>query len=97
MPHAMSNFAAAVLESTIYTIGGYNGLGRVGRVERFDIASRMWYRARSIAESGSASAACIVEDVAMPASWPPCAVITNLWHVCEKGTNGPQHVTTLRN
>ncbi|KAH7973006.1 hypothetical protein HPB52_020148 [Rhipicephalus sanguineus] len=69
MPHAKSNFAAVVLDGCIYTIGGFNGMTTVQLVERYDIAARRWFTAPQISTNCSASAACVVRDVADPASW----------------------------
>ncbi|KAH7941553.1 hypothetical protein HPB49_014881 [Dermacentor silvarum] len=66
MPHTKSNFAAVVLEGCIYAIGGFNGKTTVPLVERYDIAARKWYMAPGIGMNCSASAACIVHDVANP-------------------------------
>ncbi|XP_075732644.1 uncharacterized protein LOC119187549 [Rhipicephalus microplus] len=66
MPHAKNSFAAVVLDGCIYVIGGYNGMRMVQLVERYDIANRQWFAAPQISTNCSASAACVVEDVADP-------------------------------
>ncbi|KAL3203327.1 hypothetical protein MRX96_041943, partial [Rhipicephalus microplus] len=66
MPHAKSNFAAVVLDGCIYVIGGFNGVTTVKLVERYDIGSRRWFTAPQLSTDCSASAACVVEDVADP-------------------------------
>ncbi|KAL1436835.1 hypothetical protein MTO96_049374 [Rhipicephalus appendiculatus] len=69
MPHGKSNFAAVVLDGCIYTIGGFNGTTTVRLVEGYDIATRKWFTAPQIPINCSASAACVVQDVADPAPW----------------------------
>ncbi|KAH7939040.1 hypothetical protein HPB52_005075 [Rhipicephalus sanguineus] len=66
MPYAKSNFAAVVLEGCIYTIGGFDGMNTVQQVERYDIAAQKWYTAPQINTKCSASAACVVRDIANP-------------------------------
>ncbi|KAL1415869.1 hypothetical protein MTO96_028469 [Rhipicephalus appendiculatus] len=45
------------------------GTTTVQIVEKYNIAERKWYTAPPISSNCSASAACIVQDVADPASW----------------------------